>query len=254
MKLTNKQEKLILSLRTSHGRRKSDLCLCEGVRACSELVSARPETIIFAVRSESFDLPLVLADLEFHVVPDERMTNLSSTVTPQGVIIVAKRPSTSGEISLSDPFSVILDGVADPGNMGTIIRTMRAVGLRSLFLTAGSADPYAPKVVRSAMAAQFAMNIRKFANLAEAIRELRGKGVERFWRCDPHGGIPLFESEEVFANSALILGGEAAGVEEHPETMSVTLPMPGKYESINVAQAATVFLFDAVRRGVLYEH
>ncbi|MCK5844389.1 MAG: RNA methyltransferase [Victivallales bacterium] len=251
MDLTASDEKLILSLHGGHGRRKSDLRLCEGVRACSELVSTNPGLVRLAIKAESFVPALPLDTLSFCVVSDAKLAKLATTVSPQGVMLVVEPLPMIGYFALTDPFAVVLDGVADPGNMGTIIRTMRSVGLKQLFLTAGTADPFSPKVVRSAMAAQFAMEIRKFATLADIIRELRGKGVERFWRCDPHKGASLFETEDVFARSAIILGGEAAGAEELPETDPLTLPMPGGYESINVAQAATVFLFDAVRRDVI---
>ena len=253
MDLTIADEKLILSLHGSHGRRKCDLRLCEGLRACSELMANAPELVRLAVRTESFAPVPPLDSLDFRVVSDAKLAKLATTVSPQGVMLVVEAPSMSADFELSDPFAVVLDGVADPGNMGTIIRTMRSVGLKQLFLTSGTADPFSPKVVRSAMAAQFAMEIRKFATLADVVSKLRGKGLERFWRCDPHKGASLFETENVFANSAIILGGEAGGAEELSGTDPLTLPMPGGYESINVAQAATVFLFDAVRRKVIRE-
>jgi TrmH family RNA methyltransferase len=204
-----------------------------------------------AVRSESFIPKTPFDTLSFCVVSDAKLAKLATTVSPQGILLLVEPLSMNADFELSDPFAVILDGVADPGNMGTIIRTMRSIGLTQLFLTSGAVDPFSPKVVRSAMAAQFAMEIRKFATLADVVSELRRKGLERFWRCDPHKGASLFETEYVFANSAIILGGEAGGAEELPGTDPLTLPMPGGYESINVAQAGTVFLFDAVRRGII---
>lgn len=248
--LTSKDEKFIMSLRSAHGRRKSPLRFCEGVRACAELASTVPDIIRKAVRSESFVPEPPLDSLDYDVVSEARLAKLAGTVSPQGVLLLVEPPPLRGDFVLRDPFALVLDGVADPGNMGTIVRTARAVGLRQLFLTSGSADPYSPKVARAAMAAQFAMEIRKFANLAEAVRELSGKGVERFWRCDPHEGDSLFEVDDIFERSALVLGGEASGVTRLAEARPLTLPMPGGYESINVAQAAAVFLFDSVRRGL----
>ena len=252
--LTNNQEKLIRALYTRVGRKKHNLCICEGIRACRELVKARPALISFAVKSEKAELPAEFADLEFIIVPEEKIKQISSTVTTQGILIVAEKPEARdpGPVSCQiRPFAVILDGVADPGNMGTIIRTAKAAGLKELFLTSGCADPYADKVIRSAMAAQFSVNIYKFANLAETICELRKSGVENFWKTDPHKGNSLFETEDLFANSAIIIGGEAAEVTDHPECKSVTIPMPGESESINAAQAATIFIFEAVRRKII---
>jgi TrmH family RNA methyltransferase len=224
--LTNNQEKLIRALYTRVGRKKHNLCICEGLRACKELVKARPDLISFAVKSEETELPAEFVDLEFIIVPEEKIKQISSTVTTQGILIVAERPEVRSPDSVArkkkseevaenptnsdyrppvtdNRFSVILDGVADPGNMGTIIRTAKAAGLKELFLTSGCADPYADKVIRSAMAAQFSINIYKFANLAETICELRKSGVENFWKTDPHKGNSLFETEDLFANSAI---------------------------------------------------
>ena len=253
--LTNNQEKLIRALYTRQGRKKHNMCICEGVRACSELVVLRPDLIEFSLKAESFNVPENLKDINFITVPDEKFKKLSSTVTSQGVLIVASRPEEKDVESLlknkktnSPYFVIVLDGVADPGNMGTIIRTAKAAGLKELFITSGSADPFADKVVRAAIAAQFAVDIIKFANLAEVVCELRKLGINRFWKTDPHGGKSLFEEEDLFANSAIIIGGEAAGVSDHPDCLSVTIPMPGESESLNAAQAATIFMFEAVRR------
>lgn len=251
-KLTSNQEKIIRSLYTRKGRKKSNLCICEGKRACSELIEARPDLISFAVKSEKTELSAKFADINFIPVPENKMKQLSSTVTSQGILIVAERPVTDNRPPITEnPFSLILDGIADPGNMGTIIRTAKAAGLKELFITSGSVDPFADKVIRSAMAAQFSINIYKFANLAETICELRKSGIDNFWKTDPHQGNSLFEEEKLFASSAIIIGGEAAGASDHPECKPVTIPMPGKSESINAAQAATVFIFEAVRREVI---
>ncbi len=274
--LTHNQEKLIRALYSRNGRKKHNLCICEGLRACSELVKARVDLISLAVKSENAELPAEFAEIDFISVPEEKIKRISSTVTSQGILIVAEKPEehrtsniehpTSNNAIKEDnnfssfltpdtqnlkPFSVIIDGVSDPGNMGTIIRTVKAAGLEELYITEGCADPHGDKVIRSALAAQFSINILKFANLADAICELRKSGTEKFWKTDPHQGESLFETEDLFANSAIIIGGEAAGAADHPECKSVTIPMPGKSESINAAQAATVFIFEAVRRNII---
>jgi len=247
--MTNKQEKLIRALYTRQGRKKHNMCICEGVRACTELVKTRPDLIEFALKSEKFQPAEELNSLEFITIPDNEFRKLSATVQSQGILIVAKRPEQNSPQSANFAnYALVLDKVADPGNMGTIIRTARAAGLKTIFITAGSADPFADKVIRSAMAAQFAINIIKFANLAETICELRKAGYHTFWKTDPHKGEPLFIIDNLFANSAIIIGGEASGVTDHPDLKSVTIPMPGNCESLNAAQAATIFMFEEVKR------
>ena len=246
--MTHNLEKLIRSLHSRHGRKKHKLCLCEGVRACGELLAHRPDLVKHAVKTDDCVLPAEFDAVDFITVPQEKMKQLSPTVTPQGVLFTVKRPETEYQEQFESPYALVLDGVSDPGNMGTIIRTARAAGLSEIFLTSGCADPFSDKVIRSALASQFALQIFRFANLGEAVRELRGAGCKNFWKTDPHGGVPLFEEPELFTDAAIIIGGEASGVSAHPECRPVTIPMPGKSESLNAAQAATIFMFEAVRR------
>lgn len=249
--LTKKQEKLIKSLYTRHGRQKHKMCICEGVRSCTELLTAGKDLIHLAVKSIDASLPEQLAKLNAVEVPPQQLKKLSSTIASQGILIVAIKPDLHQKRAIKEPFTVILDGVSDPGNMGTIIRTVKAIGLKDLWLTEGSADPFGEKVIRSAMAAQFHINIRKFKDLEEAICETRNMGFERIYRTDCHQGNSIFETKDLFTKSTIIFGGEASGASPFTDSIPITIPMPGKSESINVAQAATVTLFEAVRRKIL---
>ena len=249
--LTHNQEKLIKSLYSRHGRKKHNMCVCEGVRACSEMFDVAPELVQLILKSEDAVLPDKFNDLKLITVPQHKLKQLSSTISSQGILIVADIPDLNSPIQPTDPFIVILDGVADPGNMGTIIRTVKAVGLKELWLTSGSADPFGEKVIRSAMAGQFHLNIRIFENLKEAVCKLHKSGYDKIWRTDCHRGASIFDVDNLFAKSAIIFGGEAAGASPLENSTPVTIPMPGNSESINVAQATTVCLFEAVRRGGL---
>lgn len=248
--LSNKQKSLIKSLYTRHGRKKNDLCICEGVRCCRELVLIRPELVNLAVCSEDFDTAEV-GNMEFTRIPRDEFDALSATVIPQGCLIIAgKSDMTPGETVPADPFIIALDRVSDPGNLGTIIRTVRAVGLKELWLTEGTADPFGDKVIRSALASQFALKLRLFPDLNELGCELRKFGYGRIYKTEPGGGADCFEEAGLFSKSAIVFGSEAHGAGEIEGGIPLVIPMPGKIESINVAQAATVILFEAVRRGV----
>lgn len=249
--LSSKQKNLIKSLYTRHGRKKSDLCICEGVRCCRELVQLRPDLVNLAVCSEDFDAATV-GNIEFSRITRNEFDSLSATVIPQGCLIVAgKTDMTPGDTVPADPFMIALDRVSDPGNLGTIIRTVRAVGLKELWLTEGTADPFNDKVIRSALASQFALKMRLFPDLNEIVCELRKFGYGRIFKTDPKGGTDCFTEKNLFIKSAVVFGSEAHGVGDIDGSIPLVIPMPGKIESINVAQAATVILFEAVRRGVL---
>lgn len=262
--LTHNQEKLIKSLYTRHGRIKHNMSICEGVRSCEEVVKANPNLIHLAIKSDNTSLDEYLnsdntidssnnlwRDIEFITIPHDKFKTLSSTIATQGVLFVINKPDTSSKIKPTDPFIIVLDGISDPGNMGTIIRSVKAIGLKDLWITAGSADPFSEKVIRSAMAAQFHLTIRLFNDLDEISCELRKLGYNNIFRTDCHKGVSIFEEDELFANSAIIFGNEGAGASELTSAKAITIPMPGKSESINVAQAATICLFEAVRRKIL---
>ena len=147
-----------------------------------------------------------------------------------------------------DPFLLALDRLGDPGNFGTICRTLRSTGLTELWYTRGSVDPYGDKAVRSALGAQFALSLRSFENL-EVLREQAARfGYPTVYLTDPHTGEDCFRCSGLFDRSVVVIGAEADGVSALDGAARVTIPMPGNYESLNAAQAATVFLFEYVRR------
>ena len=148
--LSKRQAGLITALRSRHGRKDSDLCLCDGLRACSEVITLRPDLLEMIVLREDFS-----ADLAYPIepvrLPVQEFDKLTQTVHSQGIITVSRKPdAVAADSPLADPFALVLDQVRDPGNFGTIIRTARAAGLKEIHLTKGSADPFQDKVIRSA--------------------------------------------------------------------------------------------------------
>ena len=250
MPLTTRQKTLIRSLDSRKGVRKSGMCLCEGARACSELISSAPELIELGVVMEGAEIPAEFAGLAFEPLPAREFDAISATVNSQGVMVVARVPEVL-ESNPNDRFMLVLDRVSDPGNMGSILRSARAAGLKTVFITSGSTDPFGCKAIRSGIAAQFALDIRRAESLADAVIESRAFGYDgAVWRAEPRGGDSLFDAEGLFENSILAIGGETSGVAEIPGAKAVSIPMPGGFESLNAAQAATVILFESVRRHI----
>ncbi len=244
-------DKLVRSLYDRKGRREHGLCVCEGRRCCAELLAARPDLVKFGLAADGEDVS-GFPDVEFHSVPTRRFAQLSSTITSQGVLFVAEEPKGTGSCrTASDPFVVLLDKIANPGNLGTILRTLRAAGLSSVWITDGTADPFSEKAIRSAVAAQFSLAVERRASIAHAVKELADLGYQRIYRTEPDGGADCFTEERLFDKSVIVMGGEAFGADELPEAVSLHIPMPGKFESLNVAQALTIIVFEAVRRKIL---
>ena len=130
MELTRKLETLLRSLYTRHGRRKSGYCVCEGVRAVGELFARRPELVRFTVATERGLAEYGPVSGDLYSLSESRFAEVAGTVNSQGILAVAAIPAPPGEETPPEvPFIFALDGLGDPGNFGTICRTLRSTGL-----------------------------------------------------------------------------------------------------------------------------
>ena len=249
MELSRREKSLVKALTTRNGRRRSGCCRCEGVRAVRELLDNFPQLVQFTVATErgAASLPGKMpADLR--IVSEKEFEELAGTVNSQGVIAIASiPPDAQGEVA--GDFILALDQLGDPGNFGTIVRTFRAAGGKELWYTKGSIDPWGDKAIRSGMGAQFGLKMRRFETLAELAEKAASSGYGSFFIADPHEGESCFSCEGLFDKSVIVIGGEPNGVmENYAPARRVIIPMPGDYESLNAAQAATVLLLEYVRR------
>lgn len=207
-----------------------------------------PDRIELVLLREGVDLPFK-TPCDPIALPEEEFSRLAGTVNSQGILIVARRPDPIPlDAPLTDPFVLALDRIGDPGNFGTILRTARAVGLHEVWIVKGTVDPFCDKALRSASGAQFALGLRCLNDLPDLAAALKRHGVTRIYRTVPSGGNNLFFEEDAFRRSAILLGCEATGVAELDGSLALSIPMPGDAESLNVAQAATVVLFEHARR------
>ncbi len=263
--LTKAEERLIAAAGTRHGRVKHGVFIAEGVRCCREAVRHCPGAIRFALLDSEFSETTAGREFEREVrrarIPlrktlPARFRKLTNTRTPQGVLLLLERAGLPAPMDAAagsagaDPFILILDRIADPGNLGTILRTAWAVGLKQAWIIRGSASPFAPKSIRAGMGAQFALRIREFEGPAPAAAALRRLGYGRPWVAESGGGIRCYSVQFDLRQAGLVIGNEAAGPQAWPGGRPVTVPMPGGAESLNAAQAATLLLFEGVRRGL----
>jgi len=150
----------------------------------------------------------------------------------------------------------VLDGVRDPGNLGTILRAAEASGVVRTVALVDCADAYGPKVVRAAMGAHFHLTILADATWSEVERLVAGRPV---WLAEMRGGV-AYDGVDWRRDSALIVGGEAAGASGEAERLAtgvVSIPMAGRAESLNAAMAASIIVFEAARQrrtGTTDEH
>lgn len=185
-----------------------------------------------------------------HVVPWQIVKAISSAVTPQGMVAVATSPLASlSDIKASAGLALVLAGVGDPGNVGTLIRTAAAAGADAVILTEGSADPLNPKTARASASALFASTIVADVDLASTATSLKGLGYQLVGT-DADTTSSIYDTD-LTGPVALVLGNEAWGLsDEHQGFLdqSVSIPMPGAMESLNVATAGSVIVFEALRQ------
>ena len=247
--LSRREKSLLCALLTRGGRKRSNCCRCEGLRAVREMLAERPDLIEFTVGTGRG-----LASLggveppDFRLVSEEEFSQFSATVNHQGILAVGRIPDFA-ETPPQGDFILALDGVADPGNFGTISRTFRAIGGKDVWYTEGSIDPWGDKAIRSGLGAQFSLRFRRFATLESLADCAKSFGFNTLFVADPHDGEVCFDCDDLFRKTVLVIGGEANGASTPPAgSRRVIIPMPGDYESLNAAQAATVILLEYVRR------
>jgi RNA methyltransferase, TrmH family len=182
------------------------------------------------------------------LVSESVMKALSETDTPQGLLVVLAQKNL--RIPTSPHFLVILDGVRDPGNLGTILRSAAAAGVQALLLTPGCVDAWSPKVVRSAMGAHFRLPILRMSWTEIRQTLTHPENSMRIYLADSATGL-AYTLADFKSPVALIVGGEAAGAGTEAASLAesrVHIPMPGGSESLNAAVAASLLLFEVVRQ------
>jgi TrmH family RNA methyltransferase len=242
--------KLVRSLHTSKGRKQSKLFLLEGGNAVSSALRVRwplqqlivPEGELgeeWQRLGESSDVPSLIVDAEL-------LKYLSDTESAPDVIALAKIPRHQSTLWPSDDLLLVVDGVGDPGNVGTLIRAADAVGASGVALSQNSADALAPKVVRSSAGSLFHLPPLPLENNSpEAmVAELQSRHIPII-TAEAHNGIDCYQYDWP-NHCALVLGHETRGVSpifSQAATARVTIPMYGRAESLNVAMAGTLLLY-----------
>jgi RNA methyltransferase, TrmH family len=237
--LNNNLIKRIVSLTTKKGRTEYGLFIAEGERTCSTLIAAgmKPEYIIIteemitSTKQESSNHPLI-------VITPALMKKISPASSPSGLMMIFPIP-TSENAKLGT--GLVLYNLQDPGNVGTLIRSSAAMGIRTVVLIEG-ADPWSHKVVQASAGTIGLVTIHQM-NWDQL---LKAKGPNRLCAMVVSGGQPLLEIVKNRSKTLLIIGNEAQGLPKERLTDCdhlITLSMPGKTESLNAAVAGSIGLY-----------
>ncbi|MEY4591253.1 MAG: hypothetical protein RIR18_148 [Pseudomonadota bacterium] len=196
---------------------------------------------------KSAELVRVVEGHELTVLSDSLMRELGLVESPSGLLAVAKTPQT---VTQPNPNinAVLLDAVQDPGNLGTLLRTAAAAGIRQVLLSPGCASAWSPKVLRAGQGAHFVLNIIEEADLASFLAGFSGTSIVTCL----DGAVSLYEARWR-TPSAWVFGSEGQGVRQaliDMASLRVKIPMPGAVESLNVGAAAAICLFEAYRQSL----
>ncbi len=248
----NAQFKLLLKLaHSSHERKKLGQTLLDGahlVRAYSETFGVPRALVVSAsgvAKPEIAALLQALPTVGVSVFPDAMFNEVAPVQTPAGVLALIDTPIAEGLPPRLDT-CLIVEDIQDPGNLGALLRSAAAAGISDALLSRGCTFAWAPRVVRAGMGAHFVLKIYEQVDVAEALRGYTGKVVALAAAAENS----LFDLD-LRGAVALLVGNEGAGLS--PQLLDLAhvkarIPMPGKVESLNVAAAATIALFERVRQ------
>lgn len=228
----------------------------EGIRLCEEALAAGvpieyalyTDDLLRRERGEALLSALLASGVPAHRVTPEALERAADTQTPQGIVALY-RPRERSIAQMGPGLVVVLDNLQDPGNLGTVIRSLEALGGGGVVL-AGGVDPYNPKVVRSAMGSLFRLPVVKLP-LEQALDQLSGR---RLFVADAGGALLPWQAG-LAEGAVLIIGNEGAGPSELSRNRAhgvISIPMEGPTESLNAGVAASLFIYEALRqrRGV----
>lgn len=237
-------------------RSETGLFLLEGPVSVAEALHYRPELLV-----ELFVTPTALerypdlgaaareVDLEVEFVTEHVIEAMADTVTPQGVIAVCQQfPTSLKDVLASQPRLIaILEEVRDPGNAGTIIRAADSAGADAVILTGRSVDLYNPKVVRATTGSLFHLPVALAPDVDVVVQRVKATGLQVL-AADIKGEDLLAARASLAAPTAWLFGNEARGLSDENLALAdraITVPIYGKAESMNLATAASVCLYES---------
>ena len=238
--ITSKQNALVKEIRSLSDKKFRDslgLYLVEGVKLVNEILSEKMPVKAVVGTESGLSACLNLPE-KTEMVSVEVFKHISSEVTPQGVIAVLYKPENQMQPPLDS--CILLDGVADPTNVGAILRTAVASGYKEIYMTSDSADPYSPKAVRCSMSGVFRSTIYrgtieeilKVMNLPIVVADMNGENV--------------FE-KKITSKFCLVIGNEGRGVSnilKEKADITVSIPMQNRMESLNAGVSAGILMYN----------
>ena len=247
--ITSKSNDLIKHIKSLHLKKNRDESrefIVEGPKMAKEVINSDLKISKVIICEELFNEPIDVRNNDVEFVTSSVFEHISDTKTPQGIMaVVSKR--NNDDIKYSDTMFA-LDNVQDPGNLGTIIRTLDCAGINTLLLSKGCADEYNPKVIRSTMGAIFRVNVFSDLNLKEELENLKEEGYNVVVT-SLEGATNMFE-HKFEGKNIVVIGNESNGVSKEIQELAnvrIKIPMAGQTESLNAGVAASLVAYEIYR-------
>jgi TrmH family RNA methyltransferase len=261
MSITSRDNSLLRRARAVRDGKADDAIFIEGLRLCEEALASnlQIEAVIYSEQIAAKDRAATLiakanqSRAQCAIVSEKLLDSISYTKTPQGIVVLAARPAHDEQSFDASqprtPFLVILHETNNPVNVGAIMRTAEAAGVTGVVTTARTSDPFSPKALRGAMGSAFRLPVWTGATFDEVIEWCQAKNIRT--SCADAGGEKLYTDVDWRKSTALIVGPESAGLsagEIAAAGTAVRIPMQGRTESLNVAVATGIILYEAARQ------
>ena len=259
--VTSRDNSLLRRARAVRDGKIDDLIFVEGLRLCEEALTTNLdiEAVIYSdhlaqkVRAAKLITQLGDRAKSSATVSEKLLESVSYTKTPQGIVALATRPAsdidTFARRQPAKPLIVILHETNNPVNVGAIVRTAEAAGATGVIATANTADPFSPKALRGAMGSAFRLPVWRGGTFSEALDWCRARKTRII--CADVSADKVFSDVDWRKPTALLVGRESAGLSEEElasADLAVRIPMKGLAESLNVAVATGVILYEAARQ------
>lgn len=250
---SNQQVKQIIQLqKKSKLREKEQVFIVEGRKMFEEAKSFLKKVYMTEdFYEEHKNIPSYFEEMDYELVTDSVMKSMSDTMTPQGVLALAKMPKYNLEdmVKKDRVTLLLLENLRDPGNLGTIIRTAEGAGVTGIIMSKESVDIFNPKVIRSTMGAIYRMPFIYVENFKKTMEYLQQQKVIIY--ASHLKGKNDYDEERYGEKTAIIIGNEANGITEETAEMAdvlVKIPMEGSVESLNAAVASAILVYEVYRQ------
>lgn len=258
--ISSKDNEIIKSIKKLKDKKYRDIensYIIEGIKLLKEAIEEKAEIKQIIICDDCEKTEMISKELMYEIakyncnyVTSKVFKYLTEVQTPQGILAVIGKTPKDQEIDYTQDIIVALDGIQDPGNLGTILRTVDSIGLTQILVSKETADSFNPKVVRSTMGAIFRVKVIECENLQEKLKEIK-KNKYKVVVSSLQTENSLYDIK--LNKKVIVVGNEANGVSSEIQEMAdekIKIPMLGKTESLNASVATGVILYEYVRQKI----